>query len=241
MKKISILDLPEDLLVDEPSNKIKQIEKSKRQVIVNKNDSLARSVTVETLVSDVAKALAISIEELNDWAQDVALPESAAKAILATAKRLKLNPLLGQIAWEINLNCEYEVYIPIDGWITLIHREPSFQGLTFNQATETENKIPIWMECSIFRSGLAQPITIREYYAELKTEHPMWQQMPCRMLRHKTLQQCARLAFGITAPELNPQRRSFNSAEQIICSKAPLQRTSKQLLKDVLRPESIAR
>jgi hypothetical protein len=84
----------------------------------------------------------------------------------------------------------------------LIHREHTFHGITFDQSSETENGIPIWMECTIFRSDLTHPITVREYYAELKRDHPAWQLMPRRMLRHKTLQQCARLAFGINAPEL---------------------------------------
>jgi hypothetical protein len=109
---------------------------------------------------------------------------------------------LGQIDWEANLDGSYEGYIPIDGWISLIHRQPTFQGIHFHQSPETEHEIPIWMECTIYRSDLTHPITVREYYAELKTDHPMWSQMPRRMLRHKTLQQCARLAFGISAPEL---------------------------------------
>ena len=68
-------------------------------------------------------------------------------------------------------------------------------------SSETKNDIPIWMEFSIFRSDLAHPITVREYFSELKTEHPMWVQMPRRMLRHKTVQQCVRLAFGISISE----------------------------------------
>ena len=35
----------------------------------------------------------------------------------------------------------------------------------------------------------------------MKTEHPSWKQMPRRMLRHRVIQQCARMAFGISAPE----------------------------------------
>ena len=55
----------------------------------------------------------------------------------------------------------------------------------------------------IERSDLIHPITVREYFIELKTEHPMRAQKPRRMLRHKTIQQCARLAFGISLPEYN--------------------------------------
>lgn len=183
MKKLSILDLPEDLLEEDQPNP-------------------PNEPTLDRLVTEVANTLAISSKELSHWAKEVVVPDEVLKSILRVAKRYQLNPLLGQIDWELNLDGSYEVYIPIDGWIAMIHREPSFKGLTFSQATETEEGIPIWMECSIYRSGLIQPITVREYYAELKTEHPIWNQMPRRMLRHKTLQQCARLAFGIGVPEL---------------------------------------
>ena len=44
-------------------------------------------------------------------------------------------------------------------------------------------------------------MTVREYYIELKTEHIAWQKLPRRMLRHRTLQQCMRLSFGIASPE----------------------------------------
>ena len=183
MKKLSILDMSEDLLEEDHPNP-------------------RGEPTLDSLVTEVAKTLAISLQELRHWTQEAVVPEEVLKSILSIAKRYQLNPLLGQIDWELNLDRSYEVYIPIDGWIAMIHRERSFKGLTFSQATETEEGIPVWMECSIYRADLIQPMTIREYYAELKTDHPIWQQMPRRMLRHKTLQQCTRLAFGISAPEL---------------------------------------
>ncbi len=183
MKKASILDLPEDLLEEDPPNPPSE-------------------PTLDPLVTEVANTLGIVPQELSHWTKEAVVPEEVLKLILRTSLRLKLNPLLGQIDWELNLDGSYEVYIPIDGWIAMIHREPSFKGLTFSQAIETEEGIPIWMECSIYRADLIQPMTVREYYAELKTDHPIWNQMPRRMLRHKTLQQCARLALGISVPEL---------------------------------------
>lgn len=92
---------------------------------------------------------------------------------------------------------------PLMVGIAMLHREQNFQGITLNESNLTENGIPIWMECSIYRGDLIHPITVREYFIELKTEHPMLAQKPRRMLRHKTLQKCARLAFGISLPEYN--------------------------------------
>lgn len=201
MKKLSILDMPEDLLDEDQPNGPLQSQKVRSEHTISKKTQL-REPTLDRLVTRVTNTLGMNSQELNYWAKEAAVPEEVLKLILGTALRFKLNPLVGQIDWEQNLDDSYEVFIPIDGWIAMIHREPSFQGLTFSQATETEQGIPLWMDCSIYCSDLIQPITVREYFAELKTEHPIWQQMPRRMLRHKTLQQCARLAFGISIPKL---------------------------------------
>ena len=202
MKKVSILDLPEDLLDDDQPHRSLQSQTDKSEHAMSKQSQSPIEPTLGALVTEVANTLGISPEEISHWTKEAVVPQEVLKLILRVAQRYQLNPLLGQIDWELNLNGSYEVYIPIDGWVAMIHREPSFKGLTFSQATETEDGIPIWMECSIYRADLIQPMTVREYYAELKTNHPIWNQMPRRMLRHKTLQQCARLAFGISVPEL---------------------------------------
>ena len=202
MKEVSILDLPEDLLEDGPGMGIAKTQRIKPTASINQSRERSSQMAIESLLTEVAQSLDIDTQELSEWMNDHSVPKEALKTILRTAKRFKLNPLLGHIAWELNNENCWEVYIPIDGWIALIHQEPTFQGITFNQATETENGIPIWMECTIYRAYLHQPLTVREYYSELKTDHPMWMQMPRRMLRHKTLQQCARLAFGISPPKI---------------------------------------
>jgi hypothetical protein len=202
MNKSSIPYIPEDLLDED---QLKQRSKSKvaqTRHVTSKRHQPESSSTLDVLVSETANALGIAIEELHNWTQETVVPKGVIKRALMTANRLKLNPLLGQINWELNIDGSYEIFIPIDGWISLIHRQPTFQGIRFHQSPETEHSIPIWMECTIYRSDLSHPVTVREYYAELKTEHQIWQQVPRRMLRHKTLQQCARLAFGITAPGL---------------------------------------
>ena len=201
MKKISLLDMPED-----HTDKVHYCDRNKdyptnEKKLNHQKSKLTQFASLETLIADVAKILEMPVQELCDWTNEAPIPEGVLKIVLTTAKRLKLNPILDQIAWEWSRESGYQVYIPIDGWIAMIHREPSFQGVAFSQAQETDNGVPIWMECTIYQANLTHPVTVREYYVELKTQHPVWQHMPCRMLRHKTLQQCARLAFGICAPE----------------------------------------
>ena len=207
MKKISILDLAEDLVESDSIKASSEAQPIQQKRAISKKAPVTKQKTLETLILDVAQTLRIKPQELHDWIEERSIPQGLLKPILLASQRLQLNPLLNQIAWELNEKNHWEVFVPIDGWIAMIHRELKFQGITFNESGQTENGIPIWMECSIYRSDLSHPITVREYFSELKTEHPMWVQMPCRMLRHKTLQQCARLAFAIGIPEskiLNP-------------------------------------
>jgi hypothetical protein len=206
MNKGSILDMPEDLLGEAQPKQRSKSPKSQSRHVTNQRNQLESGSSLDALVSETAYALGIDMEELRNWTQEAIVPKDVLKSLLTIAKRYQLNPLTGQIDWEANLDGSYEVYIPIDGWISLMHRQPTFQGIHFDQSPETEYGIPIWMECTIYRSDLTHPITVREYYAELKTDHPIWSQMPRRMLRHKTLQQCARLAFGINMSEPNEKK-----------------------------------
>lgn len=234
MKTVSIADLAEDLW-DEPSSKQNYRDhKSKPITSITNPKRFADVSEREQLVAEVASILEVVSDELTHWMSRTSIPAEVMKTILMTAKRLKLSPLLGHIAWELNDENQWEIYIPIDGWITLIHQEPTFQGITFDQATELENGIPIWMECAIYRSDLIHPITVREYVAELKTDHPMWAQMPRRMLRHKTLQQCARLAFGISAPELKIPIKTMNPSEKNTFPKNLNNLNPKEILKGKL-------
>ncbi|EJN6394922.1 recombinase RecT, partial [Salmonella enterica] len=50
--------------------------------------------------------------------------------------------------------------------------------------------------CKIYRKDRSHPTVVTEYMDECKRNTQPWQSHPTRMLRHKTLIQCARLAFG---------------------------------------------
>lgn len=231
MNKGSILDMAEDLLDEDQPKQRSRSPKAQSKHLTNQRNQSESVSALDTLISETSNTLGIAIEELVNWTQEAVIPEGILKLILKTAKRYQLNPLLGQIDWELNLEGAYEVYIPIDGWIAMIHRESSFKGLAFDQSPETENGVPIWMECTIYHSDLTHPVTVREYYAELKTDHPIWQQMPRRMLRHKTLQQCVRLAFGINVPKFKVPCIQNIQKEQIASNQNQATFNHKELLK----------
>ncbi|QWD37656.1 hypothetical protein G6671_02405 [Polynucleobacter paneuropaeus] len=115
----------------------------------------------------------------------------------------KLNPLAQEIILTQNPEHSWQIMITVDGWAKYLNGHPQFAGMALSESTECINHIPKWIECSIYRKDRSMPTITREYYLEVKTEHPTWLQMPRRMLRHRALTQCARLAFGIGNPQYN--------------------------------------
>jgi hypothetical protein len=120
--------------------------------------------------------------------------------LLRTANQYCLNPLQDEVVLT-QYEQVWQVFIGIDGWIKLMNRHPAFAGVTFLESTDYKDEIPVWMECTIYRSDRMIPTTVREYYCEVRNESTIWGKMPRRMMRHRALQQCARLAMGIAPPE----------------------------------------
>jgi hypothetical protein len=87
--------------------------------------------------------------------------------------------------------------ITLDGWVKLLHRHPRFRGLSFEEGPNDEHGLPLWQSCSLYWEGFACPLLVREWACEHRSLHESWLNHPRRMLRHKALTQCARLALGV--------------------------------------------
>jgi hypothetical protein len=156
---------------------------------------------LETLIESTAHTLEIPCEMLRgyllqhlgvDWATQIQL--------LHVAKKHALDPVAGEIQLS-PFKHGWSVMITIDGWMKLINQHPHFQGMSLREPATEDSHAHVWMECCIYRDDRILPTVVKEYLSEVQTEHESWQQMPRRMLRHRVIQQCARLAFGIAAPE----------------------------------------
>ena len=88
--------------------------------------------------------------------------------------------------------------VGVDGWSRIINEHQQFDGMEFVDGPADKSGVPEWIECVIFRKDRSHAIRAREYYAECRRSTGPWQSHPRRMLRHKSLIQCARLAFGYT-------------------------------------------
>jgi len=176
---------------------------------------------LEQKIMYLASSLQGNLKELNFWIeshwQKALSAENADEQItlmrfLHVATRYQLDPMLGEImAWDENGTRHFT--ISIDGWIKLINSHSAFKAMTISESHELEEGIPAWMECAIYRTDRELPIRIREYYVEVKGESAVWKKMPRRMLRHRVIQQCARLSFSISQGDLDggPNRDVLNT------------------------------
>lgn len=98
------------------------------------------------------------------------------------------------------LSSTITVVLSLQGWMRLINSHPQFQGISFKEPECLPGKLPDWMECSIYRRDRQVATTIREYMNEVNLMSGAWISHPRRMLRHKCLIQCAKLAFGFSLP-----------------------------------------
>jgi hypothetical protein len=112
----------------------------------------------------------------------------------------KINPLLGDLK-IIYQQGQWFPHITMDGWMKMINQHPAFCGIDFRESDQLIEGVPEWVSCTIYRQDRVIPITIREYYVELKQESSLWNEIPRRMLRFRSMQQCARLALGLSTPE----------------------------------------
>jgi len=170
------------------------------EIVIKKMDRLAKIVNVES-------------DELWFWLNGYPLLDtSTALRLLHLAINHKLDPLMGEVALWFDSNQRPHPSITIDGWMKIINNHAAFTGIEFEEGTLSESVTPLnappSMQCTIYRSDRQSPIRVREYLTEVKNDHPLWVTMPRRMLRHRALQQCARLAFGISTPEFASQELS---------------------------------
>lgn len=112
-------------------------------------------------------------------------------ALLIVADQYKLNPFTKELYAFPDKNNGIVPVVGVDGWARIINENPAFDGMDFVMAPDGSE-----CTCRIYRKDRSHPISATEYMAECKRNAGPWQTHPRRMLRHKAMIQCARLAFG---------------------------------------------
>jgi hypothetical protein len=203
----TLFDIQEDL-IDDAMQTLNPISHARVVSFNTKtSDQVARSSisqSIELFHSLIDKELVRAATELNidekelqAWVDlQIEVPAKTILTLLRMMQSLHLDPLCEEIGFTQYDDGHWQVFITIEGCSKLLNQHPQFNGLVFNQADTLVDGVPEWIECSIYRRDRIMPITVREYLMEVRSEKEIWQKMPRRMLRHRALQQCVRLAMG---------------------------------------------
>lgn len=176
--------------------------------------------TLQKYIQKTSEQLNIDADELQLWLdQHMGLTPYTQVQLLRMAAKYQLDPLSDEIGLMDTIE-GHQVFITIDGWIKLINEHQHYAGMSLREPTTVNHEVPEWMECTIYRNDRILPIVIKEYLEEVMTDHSSWQKMPRRMLRHRVIQQCARVAFGISVsdPVEHKKTSAHNLYEKIDCS-----------------------
>jgi phage recombination protein Bet len=163
------------------------------------NDIVTRSVVRSGLSYESFVKLLIqsALSRLSIWSQ------ADLERLLMMAERLKLDPLNNEIyAIETEKDpikkSHIVLVVGVDGWNKIINSHPQFDGMRFIESEPGDDELPIYFECTIFRKDRKIATSVREYMYEVHTNQGAWLTHPRRMLRHKSMIQCARICFGLS-------------------------------------------
>lgn len=115
-------------------------------------------------------------------------------ACCLVAKEHNLNPFTKEIYFMRTKGGAIQPIVGVDGWIRKCNEHPAFDGIDFEDVIADSK--PVAIKCMIRRKDRTHPIVVTEYLAECLRPTDNWKSMPSRMLRHRALIQCARIAFG---------------------------------------------
>lgn len=153
------------------------------------------SNALTTLTGTLAKRFELGdgaglIETLKATAFKGQVSDAQMTALLIVANQYGLNPWTKEIYAFPDKNNGIVPVVGVDGWSRIMNGHPQFDGMEFDQDDES-------CTCKIYRKDRSRPVSVTEYMSECKRPNVgPWTSHPKRMLRHKAMIQCARLAFG---------------------------------------------
>jgi phage recombination protein Bet len=139
-------------------------------------------------------------------------------ALLMVAHEYGLNPLLKEIYAFKGQGGGIVPMIPIDGWLTMVNRNPMFAGYETHYPPEDQwvdragKKCPAWIEVVMIRKDMTKSFPHREYMDECYKDSGPWKSHPKRMLKHKAFIQSARFALGYSGIYDEDEARGFIEA-----------------------------
>lgn len=145
--------------------------------------------------------------------------DSELLTLVVVANEYGLSPLLKEIYAFPAKGGGITPVVSIDGWISMVNRQPQLDGLEFEWVGDDP---PESCTCTIYIKNRTHPVRVTEFYKECVRQTEPWRQMPRRMLRHKALKEAARVAFGFSGiTDEDEARDIMKNAEARIVERKP--------------------
>ena len=136
-------------------------------------------------------------------------------ALLVVSNEYGLNPFTREIYAFPAKGGGIVPVVGIDGWLRIINEHSDFDGMEVNMADDGSQ-----CTVSIHHKGRKHPTIITEYLDEVRRETDPWKTMPKRMLRHKAIIQCARVAFAFSG--INDEEDATEIIKAEVVDRRPL-------------------
>ena len=177
-----------------------------RALTESAEDGQRRPMKQEIIPSQKQSALAVmaskfSVEptKLLETLRATLMPKATNEEMLSfvvVANQYGLNPFTREIYAFPARNGGIQPVVSVDGWIRMMNNHASFDGIQFT--TEDKDGKPFSVTATIHLKDRTHPVEVTEYFSECSRNTEPWKVNPRRMLRHKALIQCARVAFGFS-------------------------------------------
>jgi phage recombination protein Bet len=147
-------------------------------------------------------------------------PEQFVAAVIV-ANTYGLNPLLKEMTAFPASTGGVTPVVMIDGWISLVQRQPDYDGVELVENRGKEKNISGTDVDSItakfYIKNKSHAVVVTEYMIECYdgTKGP-WKRWPIRMLRHKAYIQGARVAFGFSGIYDEDEKDRIEQGQQVI-------------------------
>lgn len=153
-------------------------------------------------------------------------------ALCVVADQYKLNPWTKEIYAFPDKNNGIVPVVGVDGWARIINEHPEFDGIELVDADDGS-----WCRCTIHRKDRTHAIVVTEYRDECARDTGPWKSHPRRMLRHKALIQCARIAFGYAGIYDHDEAERIVEAVEVSPSPIPMPKAKEKVVKpDAVSP-----
>lgn len=175
-------------------------------------------------VTSLAEQYGLTAAAFLHTVKSVAMPPNHSDAELVScllvAREHALNPLTKEIYFMRDKHGKIQPIVSVDGWIKKFNAHAQFNGMEFRSETDDAD---VGVTCIIYRKDRDHPTQITEWLSECKQVRKKkdgtlvdgpWDTHPKRMLRHRALCQCVRVAFGfagIMAPDEFDQWHSIDA------------------------------